>query len=313
MSAPAKGSRLTVGTRGSPLALAQTAAVCERLSAAHGFAPGEIHVRIIRTAGDRILDRALSEVGGKGLFTKEIETALASGEIDFAVHSAKDMPTVLPEGLILAAYLEREDVRDALVSFNGRPLHEIPRGARLGTASLRRQAQVRRLRPDLQVEVLRGNVHTRLRKVEDREVDATILGMAGLKRLRLAHVATQVLPLEYFLPAAGQGAVAIEARADDAIVRNLLAAIDHAPTAIAVTTERAFLRELEGSCRTPIGGYATVAGSELHFRGMVLQPDGSEAFELERTGSVQDAERIGIDAGFELKRRASGSILAKAV
>lgn len=313
MSKDAKSPRLRVGTRGSPLALEQTAAVCGRLSAAHGLGMGDIEVRIISTAGDRIQDRPLAEFGGKGLFTKEIETALIDGDIDFAVHSAKDMPTQLPDGLVISAYLEREDVRDALISFSGLPLHALARGAALGTASLRRQAQVRRLRPDLDVKSLRGNVHTRLRKVEDRVIDATILGMAGLCRLGLRAVVTEVLPIDDFLPAVGQGAVAIETRADDVRTRELMAAISHASTAVAVDAERAFLDKLENSCRMPIGGYGTLAEGGFRFRGIVLLPDASEAFEAERVGEIADARRLAIDAGAELKARMQSGLLAQAV
>jgi hydroxymethylbilane synthase len=313
MSRDAKGARLRIGTRGSPLALAQAAAVGQALSTARGLTSAGIEVRIIKTTGDQIQNRLLADVGGKGLFTKEIEAALAAGEIDLAVHSAKDMPTVLPDGLVISAYLEREDVRDVLVSRDGHSFADLPQGASLGTASIRREAQAKRLRPDIQIQPLRGNVHTRLRKVEDGEVDATILGMAGLNRLGLAAAITQILPVGEFLPAVGQGAVAIETREDDHETRELLAAINHAPTAIAVTTERAFLTVLDGSCRTPIAGYAVVSDIELVFRGMILQPFGGAAYETERTGAIVDASRLGADAGAELKSRAGIDFMAQAV
>jgi len=313
MSRDGKGAKLHIGTRGSPLALAQTAAVCQALARARGLTSTGIEVRVIKTTGDQIQNRLLADVGGKGLFTKEIEAALAAGEIDLAVHSAKDMPTALPDGLVISAYLEREDVRDALVSRNAHSFADIPQGASLGTASIRREAQAKRLRPDIQIRPLRGNVHTRLRKVEDGEIDATILGMAGLKRLGLTAAITQILPVEEFLPAVGQGAVAIETRQDDGETRELLAAINHAPTAAAVTMERAFLAVLDGSCRTPIAGHAVVSDNRIVFRGMILQPLCGAVYETERTGTIVDASRLGADAGAELKSRVGGDSMAQAV
>jgi hydroxymethylbilane synthase len=292
---------IRIGTRGSPLALAQTRMVRDAL-AAQGIAESEIVM--IRTSGDRIQDRPLSEAGGKGLFTKEIEEALLAGSVDLAVHSAKDMPTVLPEGLMLAACLPREDVRDAFISRKAKSLCELPHGAVVGTASLRRQAMVKRLRPDVSTTVLRGNVETRLRKLEAGEVDATLLALAGLKRLGLAEKATALLDAQEFLPAVGQGAITIEARSDDAHTRDLLAKVDHADTSVALACERAFLAVLDGSCRTPIAGYAALDGDALSFRGLILRPDGSEAFETSRTGNRCDAVALGADAGAELKRRA---------
>jgi hydroxymethylbilane synthase len=306
------GRKLRIGTRGSPLALAQTAAVRQLLFTTCGIPSDDIEVPIIKTTGDQIQNRPLSEVGGKGLFTKEIEVALAAGEIDFAVHSAKDMPTALPEGLLITAFLEREDVRDVLISREDRALMKLPRGARLGTASLRREAQVRRLRPDLDVRSLRGNVHTRLRKVADGEFDATLLGMAGLKRLGLADAVTQALPIDDFLPAVGQGAIALEARENDEPTRALLARINHPPTMFAVTAERAFLTVMEGSCRTPIAGHAVITASQLDFRGMIFRPDGLEIHETRRNGSIADAAIIGADAGAELKARSSRAPMAQA-
>ena len=292
---------IRIGTRGSPLALAQARMVRDAL-AAQGV--GEIEIVTIRTSGDRIQDRPLSEAGGKGLFTKEIEEALLAGTIDLAVHSAKDMPTLLPDGLMLAACLPREDVRDAFISRKAASLRELPQGAVVGTASLRRQAMVKRLRPDVSVVPLRGNVETRLRKLEAGEVDATLLALAGLKRLGLADKATALLDAQEFLPAVGQGAITIEARVDDARTRALLAKIDHADTSVALGCERAFLAVLDGSCRTPIAGHAVLDGDAISFRGMILRPDGSEAFETSRAGSRRDAVALGADAGAELKRRA---------
>jgi hydroxymethylbilane synthase len=287
-----------IGTRGSPLALAQARLVQAAL-AARGAQASEIVV--IRTSGDRIQDRPLSEAGGKGLFTKEIEEALLAGSIDLAVHSAKDMPTVLPDGLMLAACLPREDVRDVFISRKAKSLRELPRGAVVGTASLRRQAMVKRLRPDVSTVVLRGNVETRLRKLEAGEVDATLLALAGLKRLGLADKATAIIGVDEFLPAVGQGAVTIEARIDDVRIRTLLEKIDDADTSVALAAERAFLSVLDGSCRTPIAGHAVLDGDTLAFRGMILRPDGSETFETIRSGGRSDAVALGADAGAELK------------
>jgi hydroxymethylbilane synthase len=292
---------IRIGTRGSPLALAQARMVRDAL-AAQGV--GEIEIVSIRTSGDRIQDRPLSEAGGKGLFTKEIEESLLVGTIDLAVHSAKDMPTLLPDGLMLVACLPREDVRDAFISRKAASLRALPQGAVVGTASLRRQAMVTRLRPDVSVVPLRGNVETRLRKLEAGEVDATLLALAGLKRLGLADKATALLDAQEFLPAVGQGAITIEARVDDGATRALLAKVDHADTSVALACERAFLAVLDGSCRTPIAGHAVLTADAISFRGMILRPDGSEAFETSRAGSRRDATELGADAGAELKRRA---------
>ena len=295
---------IRIGTRGSPLALTQARMTQAALAAAHGWSEDEIEIVTIRTSGDRIQDRPLSEAGGKGLFTKEIEEALLAGTIDLAVHSAKDMPTVLPDGLMLAACLPREDVRDVFISRRAASLRSLPQGAVVGTASLRRQAMVQRLRPDVSVVPLRGNVETRLKKLEAGEVDATILALAGLKRLGLADQATALLDAQEFLPAVGQGAITIEARIDDARTRDLLARIDHADTSVALACERAFLGVLDGSCRTPIAGHAALDGDAISFRGMILRPDGSEAYETSRAGNRRDATALGADAGAELKARA---------
>ncbi|MGZ8321882.1 MAG: hydroxymethylbilane synthase [Rhodoplanes sp.] len=294
---------LRIGTRGSPLALAQAEQVRARLAAAHGLASAAIDVCVIRTSGDAIQDRPLAEVGGKGLFTKEIEQALFENKVDLAVHSAKDMETVLPPGLVVTAFLEREDVRDAFISRRATSLSDLPRGAIVGTASLRRQAIVRRLRPDLQVISLRGNVETRLRKLDAGEVDATLLALAGLKRLGLTEAASSVFSVDEFLPAVGQGAIAIETRAGDARTRTLVAAINDADTMAALTAERAFLAALDGSCKTPIAGHAKIAGGALALRGLIVKPDGSAAHETSRSGLVGDAAALGQDAGAELKQR----------
>ncbi|HXX09650.1 MAG TPA: hydroxymethylbilane synthase [Pseudolabrys sp.] len=302
--AQSRAPSLRIGTRGSPLALVQARAVRARLAAAAGVAEDAIELVVIKTTGDMILDRSLADEGGKGLFTKEIEEALLDRRIDVAVHSTKDMPTVLPKGLVLAACLEREDPRDVFISRKVRSLAELPRGGSLGTASLRRQAIALRARRDLRVTPLRGNVETRLRKLDAGEVDAILLALAGLKRLGLADRATVVMSTEEFLPAVGQGAIAIESRKDDSRVSDILACIDHADTSTAVACERAFLAVLDGSCKTPIAGHATVTGDAVQFRGLIARPDGSAAHDISGTGRRKDAATIGADAGRELKHRA---------
>jgi len=295
---------LRIGTRGSPLALVQARMVQARLAAALGVDVGAIELATIRTSGDVIQDRPLAEEGGKGLFTKEIEEALLDGRIDLAVHSAKDMPTLLPQGLMLAACLEREDARDVFISRKAPSLDALPRGATLGTTSPRRQAIAKRMRPDLRVVPLRGNVETRLRKLDEGQADAIILALAGLKRLGLQAQATKVMSVEEFLPAAAQGAIGIEAREKDSRVRDMLARIDHAETSVAVACERIFLAELDGSCRTPIAGHATLSGRVLHFRGLIVKPDGSAAHETAVAGALEDAATIGADAGRALRQYA---------
>jgi len=295
---------LRIGTRGSPLALVQARTVRARLAAALGMSEDAIEFNIIRTTGDSIQDRPLAEEGGKGLFTKEIEEALLDGRIDLAVHSAKDMPTVLPAGLMLAACLEREDPRDVFISRKAKSLAELPQGATLGTASLRRQAIAKRARRDFKVMLLRGNVDTRLRKLDEGQVDATILALAGLKRLGLMDRGTTIMSAEEFLPAVGQGAIGIEARENDTRTREILARIDHADTSTALAAERAFLAVLNGSCKTPIAGHATVSGNAVHFRGLIARPDGAAAHDIAGTGKCQDAIKIGAEAGHEIKRLA---------
>jgi hydroxymethylbilane synthase len=303
---------LRIGSRGSPLALVQAREVLRRLSAACGIPAAQIEIKVIRTTGDTIQDRPVAEAGGKGLFTKEIEEALLAGAIELAVHSSKDMPTVLPPGLVLSAFLPREDARDAFIGRTAKTLSDLPKGAVLGTASLRRQALVKRLRPDLVIVSLRGNVETRLRKLEAGDFDATILAVAGLKRLGLLSAATAILEIDEFLPAVGQGAIGIETRAGDAATRALIAKINDADTATALAAERAFLAELDGSCRTPIGGHARVADGVVRFRGIIVRPDGSEAFEVLRQGRAEEAAPLGADAGRELKRLAGADFFAQA-
>jgi hydroxymethylbilane synthase len=309
--ASTKTAVLCIGSRGSPLALVQAREVQSRLAAACGLDPGQIEIKIIRTTGDVIVDRPLNDIGGKGLFTKEIEEALLNRTIDLAVHSSKDMTTVLPPGLALSAFLPREDPRDAFISRKAKTLGALPAGAVVGTASLRRQAMVKRARPDLAIVPLRGNVETRLRKIEAGEADATLLAVAGLKRLGLLDKATALLDIDEFLPAVGQGAIGIETRADDAATRALVAKIDDPATAIAVTAERAFLAVLDGSCRTPIGGYAQVAHNVIRFRGLIVKPDGSAAFEVFRDGPAAQAAELGTDAGRELTARGGADFFAQ--
>jgi len=300
----------TLGTRGSPLALVQAQETRRRLAAALGWEEARVAIAVIRTSGDMIQDRPLAEAGGKGLFTKEIDSALLDGRIDFAVHSAKDLPTALPDGVALAGFLPREDPRDALVSALADSIADLPQGARLGAASLRRRAQALRLRPDLRVELLRGNVETRLLKAESGAIDATLLAMAGLKRLGLAHRARAALDIEAFLPAVGQGAIALSARRGDARTLEALAAIDDAATATALAAERAYLAALDGSCRTPIAGHARLEDGRLILRGQVLREDGSESFEARVAGAPADAARLGADAGRDLLGRLPPGVLA---
>jgi len=300
---------LRIGTRGSPLALVQARMVRARLALALGVDEDAIVMNTIRTTGDAIQDRPLADAGGKGLFTKEIEEALLDRRIDLAVHSAKDVPTLLPEGLMLAACLEREDPRDVFITTKAASLAELPQGASLGTTSPRRQAIAKRARPDLRIVALRGNVETRLRKLDNGEVDATILALAGLKRLGLEAHATRIMPVHEFLPAAGQGAIAIETRADDMRTRELLTRIDHADTSLALSCERAFLGVLDGSCKTPIGGYADVSGDTIHFRGLLAHPDGEPSIAYELRGACADAVKIGTEAGHYVRREAPSGLL----
>ncbi len=297
---------IRIGTRGSPLALAQAHEVRDRLMAAHGLPEDAFAIRIIKTTGDRIQDKALRAFGGKGLFTKEIEEALLAGAIDLAVHSMKDMPTALPEGLAIPCILPREDVRDAFISPKARDLASLPEGAVVGTSSLRRQAQLKRLRPDLRIVTYRGNVQTRLRKLDEGVADATLLAMAGLKRLGMEDVATAPIAVETLLPAVAQGAIGVELRAGDEAVGDLLAPLNDEDTALCIAAERAFLARLDGSCRTPIAGLARFDGAtgRLAFRGMILKPDGSAAFETAREGAAREAMRMGEDAADELLARA---------
>lgn len=292
-----------IGTRGSALAMAQAAEVRARLMAAHGLPEEAFEIVIISTSGDRIQDRPLSQAGGKGLFTKEIEDALLDGGIDLAVHSMKDMPTQLPAGLAMAAYLPREDVRDVLLATAKTRLADLPRNATVGTASLRRKAFLLARRPDLQVVTFRGNVQTRLRKLEEGVVAATFLALAGLHRLKLIPEGMCVLEPEEMLPAVAQGAIGIECRDNDTRVRGFLAALDDPATRLRVEAERALLAVLDGSCRTPIAALAELDGDAMRLRGAIARPDGSDLMEIERHGDCRDGVAMGMDAGAELKSR----------
>ena len=293
-----------IGTRGSPLALAQAHETRDRLMTAHGLPQDAFEIVVLSTKGDRVTDRPLSEIGGKGLFTAEIEAQLLSGALDFAVHSSKDMATRLPENLEIMAYLPREDIRDAFVSAKARSLAELPEGAMVGTASLRRQALVRKFRPDLQVKIFRGQVDTRLRKLAAGDADATLLAYAGLKRLGKPEVATEVLDPVFFPPAPAQGAICVEARSDNDAIRTLLAPINDPDTFASVTCERAFLEVLDGSCRTPIAGYTVVEGDRIRFSGMILTPDGRTHHSIAADGNRSEPADIGRRAGQAVGERA---------
>ncbi len=294
-----------IGTRGSRLALAQAHETRDRLMLAHGLPEEMFEIVPLSTAGDRITDRALSEIGGKGLFTQELEDQLLAGTLDFAVHSAKDMATRLPDGLFLSAFLPREDARDAFIGGTAPTLLALPEGATVGSASLRRQALIRRLRPDINVIVYRGLVETRLRKLAEGQVDGTLLALAGLKRLNLEGVATEILDPTYFPPAPAQGAIAVESRIGDTRIDALLSAIDDPRTHEAVTCERAFLDTLDGSCRTPIAGYAISDGEKISFSGMILTPDGTQHHRVFAEGRAADAQAIGMRAGEDIRADAA--------
>ncbi|MCL7454175.1 MAG: hydroxymethylbilane synthase [Anaerolineae bacterium] len=300
--------KLVVGTRGSALALWQTGHVVQGLRA---VAPGlQVEIQTIKTLGDEVRDRALAQVGGKGLFVKEIEAALLAGEIDLAVHSLKDMPTQLPEALSLGAILERADPRDALVvAGEACDVDGLPAGARVGTSSLRRQAQLLAARPDLQVLDVRGNVDTRLRKLREGQYDGLILAAAGLARLGHSEAIGQVLPPERMLPAVGQGALCVEVRAADRTTQDLVAQLDHLPTRQATGAERAFLRRLEGGCQVPIGAYAQVSGDLLHLRGLVASLDGSRLLRDEIHGPADEAASLGAELADRLLAAGAAALL----
>ena len=297
---------LRIGTRGSPMALRQTTMVRDCLIPAHPelAEAGAVEIVTIRTTGDRVQNRLLAEIGGKGLFAKEIEEALLAGRIDMAVHSLKDLETWLPAGLVIACVPPRDDPRDALSSRSGASLASLQRGAKVGTASLRRQAQLLRHRPDLSIVPIRGNVNTRLRKMEGGEVDALVLALCGLERLDLSGHATEILPREVMLPAVGQGALALECRTADETVRQLVAPLHDPISAACVAAERAMLAALDGSCRTPIAGFAEIDGDRLTIEGLLLNEDGSGEIRGRFDGGIDAAAQLGGELGKDLRRRA---------
>ena len=301
---PSPAAPLKIGTRGSPLALAQAIETRNRLMAAHDLPEAAFAIMVIKTTGDRVLDRPLKELGGKGLFTREIEDALLAGGIDIAVHSMKDMPTLQPPGLLLDCYLPREDVRDAFVSPTVARLADLAQGAVVGSSSLRRRAQLAQRRPDLVLVEFRGNVQSRMRKLQDGVAVATFLAMAGLNRLGLADVARSAIDPAEMLPAVAQGAIGIERRAADSRAEALLAAIHHPDTGIRLAAERAYLKALDGSCETPIAGLALIEPGGLWLRGEILRPDGSEVIAAEARAPLADAAAMGHDLGQRLLAQA---------
>jgi len=301
---PSRSAPLRIGTRGSPLALAQAYETRKRLTEALDVTEDSFEIVVISTSGDRILDRPLKEVGGKGLFTKEIEQEMLDGKIDIAVHSMKDMPVEQPDGLMLGCYLPREDVRDAFVSSHFNNVSDLPSGSKVGTSSLRRKAQLKFFRPDLEVVEFRGNVQTRLKKLSDGVASCTFLAMAGLNRLGLADVAQSAINPSEMLPAIAQGAIGIEWREADKKIADILKKIHHEETAQQLNAERAFLAELDGSCQTPIAGLATIEGSSLKLTGQVLRTDGSD--------SISETASSNIEDGPELGRELAQKILAQA-
>ncbi len=303
-------SRIRIGTRGSPLALAQATAVRAAIAQTQRIDADEIEIVTIKTTGDQVVDRSFAESGGKGIFTKEIDEALLSGRVDLSVHSAKDVQTILPEGLVIAAAPPRADPRDAFLSTRAKSFEDLPRGATLGTASVRRQALALRIRPDLKISLLRGNVQTRMNRMAQGECDATILAYAGLQRLGLTQHATAVLDPMQYPPAVAQGIIAIETRSDDEATKRMLAQISHAESFAALAAERAFLTALDGSCRTPIAGHARIENGVLHFVGLVIMPDGSAFAGVSHEGDPRDAARIGREAGDDLLQRAPAGALS---
>ena len=300
---PSPASPFKIGTRGSPLALWQAHEVRRCLMAAHNLPEAAFQIVVIKVTGDQVLDRALKEIGGKGLFTREIEEALTEGAIDIAVHSMKDMPVLQPQGLVLDCYLAREDVRDGFVSPGFAAVTDLPQGAVVGTSSLRRRAQLLHRRPDLTLVEFRGNVQTRLKKLHDGVAAATFLAMAGLNRLGISGVA-KPLAVDEMLPAVAQGAIGVERQAADGRTARMLAAIHHGPTGQQLAAERAFLTRLDGSCETPIAGLAVLDGTNLWLRGEILRTDGSRVISGELRGAVRDAARIGQTLADDLLGRA---------
>ena len=302
-------NKIRIGTRGSPLALAQAHETRERLMATHGLAGDAFEIVTFVTTGDAIRDRPLSEIGGKGLFTKELEEALFAGAIDLAVHSMKDMPAKPPEGLDIAALLPREDPRDAFISLTAKTLNELPQNAVLGSSSVRRTAQALRIRPDLATAPFRGNVQTRLKKLQDGIAHATFLAVAGLNRLGLTDKITSIMSMDDMLPSVAQGAIGIQINARDDATRKMLLPLNHETTYSAVICERGFMAALDGSCRTPIAGHAIIENNMLKFRGEALTLDGKHVFKVSREGPISDGFAMGKDAGEEVKAR-GGQLIA---
>ena len=301
---PTPDAPFRIGTRGSPLALWQAHQTRRSLMAAFDLPEAAFDIVVIKVMGDQILDRVLKDIGGKGLFTREIEEALLAGDIDIAVHSMKDMPTVQPDGLILDCYLPREDVRDAFVSPGFVRLEALPQGAKVGSSSLRRRAQLAQMRPDLQLVEFRGNVQTRMKKLIDGVADATFLAMAGLNRLGMAHHARGPIDLGQMLPAVAQGAIGIERRVSDTRAKAMLDTIHHGPTGLQLTAECAFLARLDGSCETPIAGLAVLDGEDLWLRGEILRPDGSRVISGDLRGKAAGGAALGVALADELLGRA---------
>jgi len=306
---PQPSKPLVIGTRSSPLAMAQTEIAAGLLRAAHPGLEGRLKTDAVKTTGDRVVDRPLSEIGGKGLFTRELDRALMEKRIDIAVHSMKDLETRLPGGMAIGCILPRADPRDAFISLTVARLDDLPQGARVGTASLRRKAMLLHKRPDLDIGLIRGNVQTRLDKLATGAFKATFLALAGLDRLGQRDVATEILSPGDFLPACAQGAIGITCRADDTATLGLLSALDDVPTRHAIMCERAMLAALDGSCQTPIAGLAELDGEQIRLRGLIARPDGSEVLNIEAQGPARDAEALGRKAGLELKQRAGPGFL----
>ena len=304
MTLPDPKSPLRIGTRGSPLALAQAYETRERLSGAFDLPLDSFEIVVIKTTGDKVVNRPLKEIGGKGLFTKEIEEALLEESIDIAVHSMKDMPVYQPKGLVLDTFLPREDVRDAFISRVHNNLADIPQGATVGTSSLRRKAQLMSKRPDLKIVEFRGNVQTRLKKLDDGVAECTFLAVAGLNRLKMEDIITKAISTEEMLPAVAQGAIGIERRENDIRIATMLEAIHNSKTELLLSAERAFLEALDGSCETPIAGLAELSNGNLRFRGEILKPDGSEVFSDEQLASKEDATLIGVEMAQKLLSKA---------
>lgn len=301
------GNTLKIGTRGSPLALWQANWIKSQLENLHENL--SVNLIKIKTSGDKIQDVPLAKIGGKGLFTKEIEESMLRYETDIAVHSMKDVPVVFPSALMLSVITKREDPRDALISRKGLKLDDLPKGAKVGTGSFRRTTQLLHYRPDLEVVAMRGNLETRLRKLESENLDAIILAAAGLIRLEMADRISEYIEPEIMLPGGGQGAVGIESRKQDLETMNCIFPLDHEDTHTALEAERGFLTRLEGGCQVPIGVYATVDGDKVHLRGLVGSLDGKQIIKVERTGSTEDAEGLGIDLAGEILEKGADKIL----